>query len=266
MSYQLMAWASEQTTGSGTRKAVLLALANHTSQHTGQCNPSIALIAEETEFSYRTVERALSDLCDLGFLERTRHRRMDGSLGVYEYTFPDTASPQPAAVAARATCQSGRAEPGTTKPEPMATTTDVVVAPGRAASVAPALVKIEGRNLPLDAICEVTGIQYGSPRLGGAVAALNGTHNKPGIRQLAWEEIIGAGLPVRFAAPEHLETAICDLIRERAAQYERRFSDDVELTPTALLKWWVDLPHMARRGDPDTLDTYEIAADELRRT
>lgn len=83
-----MAWASEQTTGSATRKAVLMALANAANHHTGRCHPSMKRIATETELSSRSVERATADLLEMGFLARTRRRRSDGTLGTYSYSFP----------------------------------------------------------------------------------------------------------------------------------------------------------------------------------
>lgn len=88
MSYQLMAWAAEQKTGSPTRKAVLLALANAANHHSGRCHPSIDRICAETEFGRTAVKDALADLSRDGLVHRERRRRADGSLGTYEYTFP----------------------------------------------------------------------------------------------------------------------------------------------------------------------------------
>ena len=113
MSYQLMAWASAQTTGSPTRKAVLLALANRANHEDGLCYPSVELLAAETELSERAVRQALTDLAESGLISRTRRRRADGSLGVYDYYFPPALSaPPPAAAAARTTGTTCRTEPG----------------------------------------------------------------------------------------------------------------------------------------------------------
>lgn len=115
MSYQLMSWAATQTTGSPTRKAVLLALANRANHDTGQCNPSIRRICEETEFGATAVKSALFDLADAGLIVRRRRRRADGSLGTYTYTFPsvvpaDDVEPEPG---------DGPPEPGADpRPEP----------------------------------------------------------------------------------------------------------------------------------------------------
>ncbi len=44
------------------------------------CWPSVRRIAEDLKLSRRTVQRALTDLEQHGFLERTHRRRPNGSL------------------------------------------------------------------------------------------------------------------------------------------------------------------------------------------
>jgi len=88
MSFQLMAWAAEQTTGSPTRKAVLLALANRANHDTLACHPSVERICEETEYGRTAVKDALRELSESGLVKRVRRRRSDGSLGTYSYEFP----------------------------------------------------------------------------------------------------------------------------------------------------------------------------------
>jgi hypothetical protein len=95
MSFQLMAWAAQQTTGSGSRKAVLMALANAANHQTGNCYPSIEMIATETELSEPTVKRSLTDLEAQGLIARKRHRRGDGTLSRYSYWFPHQGSQRP---------------------------------------------------------------------------------------------------------------------------------------------------------------------------
>lgn len=69
MSFECMAWAIKQKTGSVYNKAVLLHLANCTNHQTGMCRPRIRIIAEETEMSERSVQNALKDLSEKGFLQ-----------------------------------------------------------------------------------------------------------------------------------------------------------------------------------------------------
>jgi DNA-binding transcriptional ArsR family regulator len=90
VSVELMGWAYRQTVGSPTRKAVLVAVADAANGHTGKCCPSVEHLAEMTELDESTVRRALVRLVEDGYLARTRRRRPDGSLGVYDYTFPHT--------------------------------------------------------------------------------------------------------------------------------------------------------------------------------
>lgn len=92
MSHKAVTWAWEQSTGSPTRKAVLVSLADRHNKDTGRCDPSIARIAAETEFSERAVRKALSDLEEMGLIEREERRRADGSRRTYSYRFPHVAA------------------------------------------------------------------------------------------------------------------------------------------------------------------------------
>jgi DNA-binding transcriptional MocR family regulator len=69
MSFQAMAWAAAQRTGSPSQKLVLIMLASHQNGHTGQCNPSHKRLADECNMSVSTVKRALSELEEGGFLK-----------------------------------------------------------------------------------------------------------------------------------------------------------------------------------------------------
>jgi hypothetical protein len=91
MSFQLMAWAVTQTTGSCPRKAVLVTLADHANAETGECYPSIERIARQAELSESAVKSALRALVEQGLIARERRRRGDGSLASYSYTFPGAA-------------------------------------------------------------------------------------------------------------------------------------------------------------------------------
>jgi hypothetical protein len=114
MSFQLMAWAMEQRTGSSSEKFVLVALADRANGDTGECFPKVDRLAEDTQLSNATVRRCLKALADDGFVKRERQRRDDGSLGVYFYEFPlaqDLRTP-PITMSGRASAQDERAEPG----------------------------------------------------------------------------------------------------------------------------------------------------------
>lgn len=96
MSVQAIAWALEQSTGSVTRKAVLLCLANRVNSDTGLCCPSVKLIAAETELGRSTVIRAMHELEQAGFITRVERHRENGSQASNEYRFPRiTVTPPP---------------------------------------------------------------------------------------------------------------------------------------------------------------------------
>jgi len=81
-------WAFEQQAGSLPNKAVLMALAIRHNDETGKCCPSVSKLAEDVEGCNATVRKALKALCAQGLIARKRRRRENGSLGVYDYTFP----------------------------------------------------------------------------------------------------------------------------------------------------------------------------------
>ena len=86
MSLPAFGWAWDQHTGSPTRKAVLLSLANAHNGQTGRCDPGIALICEDTELGSTAVKNALKELCEgeNAVITRKRKRRKDCLL----YTSP----------------------------------------------------------------------------------------------------------------------------------------------------------------------------------
>lgn len=78
MSMKWMVWAFEQTVGSPTAKFVLVKLADNTNERSNVCWPSIKLMAEQTELSERSVQRALKELEDGGFIATGKQFAEDG--------------------------------------------------------------------------------------------------------------------------------------------------------------------------------------------
>lgn len=72
MSFQAMTWAVGQKAGSAGEKLVLLMLANHCNGHTGQCNPSHRLLAEECEMGLSTLKGHIAKLEARGLLSIER--------------------------------------------------------------------------------------------------------------------------------------------------------------------------------------------------
>lgn len=68
MSFEAMAWAVKQETANSGQKLVLLMLANHSNGHTGQCNPSQTLLANECCMGLSTLRRHIGELEAIGLL------------------------------------------------------------------------------------------------------------------------------------------------------------------------------------------------------
>ena len=246
MSFDAMAWALRQTLDSGTDKFVLVALADHHNQKTGQCNPSIARLAEETCFSEVTVRRSLGRLVDRRLVERVRNRNADGSLAGYEYILTayladlsdqHQRSERSVGLPIRESAQ----EPGTSRPEPGGVTS--------LRSVTPSRVLIDGRDLPFDALSEECAVGERSPRAKEVAVALAGSRGSPGIREQAWRQVVELADVVEPPDAETFERMLAAEIRRRAVTYRQKMPG-ATLSPTALAKWWTDLPSLppARTG------------------
>lgn len=68
MSFEAMSWAVKQATANAGQKLVLLLLANHTNGHTGQCNPSQQLLANECSMGLSTLRRHLIELQEARYI------------------------------------------------------------------------------------------------------------------------------------------------------------------------------------------------------
>jgi hypothetical protein len=77
MSFEAMAWAVKQRTENSGQKLVLLLLANHTNGHTGQCNPSHKLLADECNMGLSTLKGHLQSLSSIGLIQII-HKYQDG--------------------------------------------------------------------------------------------------------------------------------------------------------------------------------------------
>lgn len=77
MSFQAMTWAIGQKTANAGQKLVLLMLANHCNSHTGQCNPSHKLLAEECSMGLSTLKGHIAALEEAAYL-RIIHKSIEG--------------------------------------------------------------------------------------------------------------------------------------------------------------------------------------------
>jgi len=77
MSFQAMTWAMNRPVSNAGQKLVLLMLANHSNFHTGQCNPSHKLLANECAMGVSTLKGHIQALQEFGYLTII-HKYSDG--------------------------------------------------------------------------------------------------------------------------------------------------------------------------------------------
>lgn len=93
MAIEWINWAIPLKTGSATNKAVLIAICNH-ADGLGYCWPSQKEIQKFTELSLRSIQRAMQDLEERGFLKRQQRRRADGTRSSDAYLLQRDGQPQ----------------------------------------------------------------------------------------------------------------------------------------------------------------------------
>ncbi|MGR9158572.1 helix-turn-helix domain-containing protein [Rhizobium leguminosarum] len=98
MSHDAVRWARKQRLGDPVAKNVLVALAEHHNGKTAQCNPKVATICLETDFSERAVRKALSKLKQAGLIRAEGGGKAGNSyqlLGdLNRHVVPDNEAPQ----------------------------------------------------------------------------------------------------------------------------------------------------------------------------
>lgn len=130
----------------------------------------------------------------------------------------------------------------------------------------PKLVRIDGRDVALDTLCRVCGIEDGSPRLAEATTALNGRTRprEPGIRHFVWRDLrryaIAHGREEELGRllgenPDIFVGAVAKAIEKKAEIYRSTMHGAI-LTPGALRKWWFDVDNLEAEGG--------MTGDEMR--
>lgn len=117
------------------------------------------------------------------------------------------------------------------------------------------------RNVPLDTLCEVGGIDPKSPRLVQVIVALNGRLHKttgkliePGIRQLFWIECVRWAeehdamdrLDLAYEDPVAWTESLVRRIHHKAELYAAAYPG-AALTPKALRDHWLDVERTTQR-------------------
>jgi DNA-binding transcriptional ArsR family regulator len=258
----------KQRTGSATKKAVLMALANAASHHTATCEPKINLLAEETELNERTVRRALDDLAEAGLIEREMRHKANGHRAGYVYSFPRLADTAPGRAEGLADAPPG----GLPDPVPGQELEQEVQeqdlgeadASPRQPDGPPKLVKVDGRDLAFDALADECGVDPNGNRAREVGIALNGSKSSGlplGIRVLAWREFLVEDPSMATPEGAGFERLLVGRIRERAARY-RAAMNGAMLTPLALAKWWTDVANAS--AQPHTkFGRRDVSAGEM---
>lgn len=222
--------------------------------------PTVEAIADELGCAVSTCRTYVAELRAAGWVETVRASRRRPSLWIIR---DDPSAPKSGA---RNRAESAEKD-APSAPNFGAHTSSLTDEANGETTSPPSLTLIEGRNLALDTLLEECGMDPKTPRMGQAVAALNGTARprKPGIRDLFWEEACRYAdehgerdrLAEVTADPERFEQAVAEAIRRKAGRYRRALPGAI-LSPTALRDWWLDLE---RRS----VESAGATADEIRR-
>lgn len=229
-----------------------------------------AAIAEAAGISVDTLDRYVVTFAKVGLVE-ARRRTVDGVNLPNVWVLLDPAPVPPVAAPVRPGGSRTRAAQGPrkkAKAEGEPTVPSGVGAPDTVdPEKPPSLVHVDGRNVALDALAELCGVDEDSPRYGLAVTGLNGSRGQVGIRHLFWKEIHRWAvehdeldrLATLYEDPEQFALALERGIKRKAVLYRERMPG-ATMTPTALRDWWLDLENQPARRDggltPDEIEQF----------
>jgi hypothetical protein len=248
-------WLIEKASPRALQLFALLA-ARYADRATGEAWPSRKTLAEKLDVSLPTLDKTMAELVEIEAVEKAVRKREDGGnrSNVYRIKF--------AMPGGKADLPQGDQE---TWPELESLEPDRATSSEVALVERPKAVRVGGRDLPFDAIAKACGINPGSPRRKEIAVALTGSRTQIGIREQAWVE----GPPLDMTLnPERYEIWLAESIRDRAVLWHQKMPG-ATLTPTALAKWWTDLPSLPEPRDGRSgsgADAVEIAEAAVRRT
>ncbi len=290
MSVHVTAWVLKHSEEKLGRRLVLHVLADHANEDGSGAWPSVDTIAHEARLSRRQTQRCLHELEAAGSIIQTGTSKQGTAewtvvMGGVKLSPPengrgdihdsrgdihdaegvtsttsgvDRMSPEPPLV-----------QPSIEQPplEPSIEVAQTQVAqPLKSDALPPPLMKVEGRNLALDALAEVTGLSPGEPMYGAAIVALNGQTPKKGeavmgINELAWQElhehVREDQLQELRDDPAKWQEMLKAMIEYKASRY-RAEMPNVFLTPKALRDWWLRLEKIDLIKGADVMSTEEI--------
>lgn len=206
----------------------LFAVLGRYADQTGQAMPSRKTLAKRLHCSTSTLDVALADLREIGALSWSEQRREDGGRTSNDYVLHPTPLTDPSVGGDR---QGGK------PPTDGSVGNELDVEGTRQGETTspPTLVKIEGRNVAFDALCEVCHVDTRNRRrTTEAAGALRE------IRGYVWDDLDEAQRLVCCETSEVFERRLAATIRDRAKRYADAMPG-AQLTPSALAKWWHDV-------------------------
>jgi hypothetical protein len=261
MSVHVMSWVLRHSEEKLGNRLVLLVLADYAADDGTHAFPKVDTIARDARLSRSQVQRCLRSLEENGSIAQTGKR----SSGTREYRVLVEEGPQYATPGAASTTTgesegphidtAGAAGRGPIHHEPPVTDEP----PGTLAAVAAydplKGTKLDGRNVPWDALVKVT--QADETAESGRIARALKTIRAMVVRDTS---------PQTFEEPETGEWWIARQISARANLYQRRWPG-IELTPTALASNWGRVVTAQPGQDPHgTMEAAQRGIDAARRT
>lgn len=263
---------------SSTQRHVALTLSLHMNERGGSCFPTHDQLREETGLGRSTVIKALRELESEGWLSRVpgggRRRGGNGQATEYTATVPEMDGSEVDTV------QVGDANrPAPVQNRPAGGHQDVIQDEnserpelvGLSPDNPPPVVKVDGRDVPFDALAKVCEIREGSPRLVQVGVALNGPKGQPrlGLRRIYWAELMRwAGESERrlghlrdmVERPEEFSEFLAKAIRRRGALFVEQMPG-IRYGPLKLRDWFLDLEPLdaSPDGDGTTFDWGDTA-------
>ena len=256
MSIEVTTWVYRHSEERLGRRLVLLVLADHANDDGSGAWPSVETISEKARLSRSQTQRCLRALESEGAVEKAGKSRAGTT--IYNVIMTPEGGPQyeaPEQEGGRKSDENEGVNAARSVLEPpIAVTTDVVTD----ASEPPKVVLVGGKNLGYDVLGAMCRIKPGSPRAREIPVALKS------IREQWWSEVSASvgvypsGDP--WVDPEQRERQFATDISARAILYKQKLPG-ATMTPTALAKWWTDLPDMEIARDGRSGSALDIVDD-----
>lgn len=274
MSVHVLSWVLRNSEEKLGRRLTLLVLADHAHDDGTESWPSVETISREARLSRRQVQTCLRGLEESGAITRTGTHPSGTTIYSVDLELRGAKSAPPRAVSSMDGAQNRTNRGAETAPEPSLEPSKEQPSKNSVVALAfeepPPVSIADGRNLPLDALCMVCGIDAKSPKMPHAVVALNGRGQTAGIRDLYWEECRRASesevgeedvLARLHEDPALFAALLAQRIEAKANSLRARDPWRTTISLKLLREEWLDV-ELSQRGRSDG----GVTGDELRRS